>query len=391
MDEAQKVVRHFKSAKLQLSFLREFQQARYHTHYALCLSTATRWGSQYSVPYSLVRSEDALTDYCMDPRVRKAAKDERKKDTLTIINILGRPGFWVDVRRLRSILEPIYIKQKISEGEDAHLGKVIARWDRILTRWDEITEADTELKGLVDELKPQFRTRLGQQTNELHLLAYALDPQTRRERLNTDIMQKVLNQMRNYIPADDYLKAIHAFEQYRRKEGRFSEGIFESWSEENIADPSVFWDLAEDIDPALTQLAKRLFYAIANSCASERSFSAVNLLQDDHRARLSPAKADMLTSILMNSKVFDRVERGANQRKSWHTLTEREELKLENETIQLLGHEPDEGVESLRQQDSQQGEQQEEASQDGGNTPEIFRYIGGGDRETQAYIDTQSQ
>ncbi len=93
MDKGQKVVRYFKHAKLQLSFSREIQQAKYQKHYALCLSCVTRWGSQYSVPFSLLRSKAALLEYYAELKVKKAAKDERKKETLTIINILNRASF----------------------------------------------------------------------------------------------------------------------------------------------------------------------------------------------------------------------------------------------------------------------------------------------------------
>src|SRR5258706_474249 len=53
-------------------------------------------------------------------------------------------------------------------------------------------------------------------------------------------------------------------------------------------------------------LAVRIFEAIANSVASERAFSAMNLIHSKLRNRLGAEKAHKLIFIYMNQRVLDR-------------------------------------------------------------------------------------
>jgi hAT family protein len=56
----------------------------------------------------------------------------------------------------------------------------------------------------------------------------------------------------------------------------------------------------------LARLAVRIFETIANSVASERAFSAMNLIVTKLRNRLSAEKADKLIYIYMNQRVLDK-------------------------------------------------------------------------------------
>jgi hypothetical protein len=67
-----------------------------------------------------------------------------------------------------------------------------------------------------------------------------------------------------------------------------------------------FWDVAYNHAPDLAQLAVRLHETPANSVPSERSFSVMNYIQNDHRTRLSTVKTNKLTYIYMNSKALRR-------------------------------------------------------------------------------------
>lgn len=65
---AQVVVAGFAHSRLQLGILREHQQALYQGKImALILSVITRWGTQYGLFRSLLRSKDALRAYAADP------------------------------------------------------------------------------------------------------------------------------------------------------------------------------------------------------------------------------------------------------------------------------------------------------------------------------------
>lgn len=66
---AQIIVAGFAHSRLQLGILREHQQSLYHGKImALILSVITRWGTQYGLFKSLLRSKDALRAYAADPR-----------------------------------------------------------------------------------------------------------------------------------------------------------------------------------------------------------------------------------------------------------------------------------------------------------------------------------
>src|SRR5438552_10256441 len=71
LEQAQAVVKAFKNAPLQLSFLREYQVQHYQQPVALILSVITRWGTQYRLVNSLIKSKDALQYYAV-----KHAKEE---------------------------------------------------------------------------------------------------------------------------------------------------------------------------------------------------------------------------------------------------------------------------------------------------------------------------
>jgi hypothetical protein len=56
------------------------------------------------------------------------------------------PIFWTNLENLAMIIKPIHEAQKISESNDATLGKVMPRWQNL---WKELLE----MVGLVPELE----------------------------------------------------------------------------------------------------------------------------------------------------------------------------------------------------------------------------------------------
>jgi hypothetical protein len=71
--------------------------------------------------------------------------------------------------------------------------------------------------------------------------------------------------------------------------------------------PIAFWEsyLHNEAHWVLAQLVVRIFEAIANSVASERAFSAMNLIHSK-RSRLGIEKANKLVFIYMNQRVPDK-------------------------------------------------------------------------------------
>jgi hypothetical protein len=72
--------------------------------------------------------------------------------------------------------------------------------------------------------------------------------------------------------------------------------------------PATFWKsyLHDKIYYILAQLAVQIFEAIANSIASERVFSAMNLIYTKLQNRLGAEKAYKLVYIYMNQQILDR-------------------------------------------------------------------------------------
>lgn len=58
--QSQEIVSYFFKANKQMSMLRRSQMIFYSRTYALSLSVSTRWGTQYRLITSLIRSKDAL-------------------------------------------------------------------------------------------------------------------------------------------------------------------------------------------------------------------------------------------------------------------------------------------------------------------------------------------
>jgi hypothetical protein len=99
---------------------------------------------------------------------------------------------------------------------------------------------------------------------------------------------------------------VHAsFLEFRTRVGVFRASHPSAMHYDN---PAMFWKsyLHDEVHWVLAQLAVRIFKAITNSVASERAFSAMNLIHTKLRNRLGVEKSNMLIYIYMNQRVLDR-------------------------------------------------------------------------------------
>ena len=99
---------------------------------------------------------------------------------------------------------------------------------------------------------------------------------------------------------------MHAsFLEFRTRAGVFGASHPSAMHYDN---PAVFWKshLHDEAHWVLAQLPVRIFKAIANSVASERAFSAMNLIHTKLRNRLGTEKSNILIYIYMNQRVLDR-------------------------------------------------------------------------------------
>lgn len=129
---AQHIVGYFHKAEKQLALLREEQVAMYNGKtYALTLSVITRWGTQYCLIHSLLRSKNALKRYGTRDDLDHEKSEEGKGNYARMMETIMDRNFWHDLEDMIEILKPLHDCQVMSESGDAHLGYVVKRWKTI--------------------------------------------------------------------------------------------------------------------------------------------------------------------------------------------------------------------------------------------------------------------
>lgn len=129
---AQHIVSYFHKAEKQVALLREEQVAMCNGKtYALTLSVIIRWGTQYRLIHSLLRSKDALRRYGTRDDLDHEKSEEGKGNHVRMMETIIDPNFWHDLEDMIEILKPLHDCQVMSESGDAHLGYVVKRWKTI--------------------------------------------------------------------------------------------------------------------------------------------------------------------------------------------------------------------------------------------------------------------
>jgi hypothetical protein len=100
--------------------------------------------------------------------------------------------------------------------------------------------------------------------------------------------------LKQYILYTDQGRALVTFLRYYTRKALFAD--YDSrWDYKDK--PEIFWQLHFDECPALSRLADRLIYTLANSVPCERNFSLMNILHSKARNRLTPERVDKLLYI----------------------------------------------------------------------------------------------
>jgi hypothetical protein len=121
----------------------------------------------------------------------------------------------------------------------------------------------------------------------------------------------------------------------------------------------VFWRIHTDHYPDLAHLALRIFETIANSVASERAFSAMNLNYSKLRNQLSPAKAAKIVYIYMNQRALDSTgDRLWVDDENWEKKTEVEKVAMEDEAMET-DNSDDEDKEDNKDDDEEEEEEED--------------------------------
>ncbi|KIV80760.1 hypothetical protein PV11_08238 [Exophiala sideris] len=168
--QAQEVAVYFKRHAKQYEILKDEQLHLYGKHYALILAVTTRWGSQFGLLQRLDKIRVAITRWSSSP---SADKDKKSQEIRAIIE---QPEFFEKVANLVKLLKPIHEAQIDSEAINSHTGLVYARWLGLRADIQKlINDGTVELK---DEIFGQiFDARMRRQVKDIHLLAFHLNPQ----------------------------------------------------------------------------------------------------------------------------------------------------------------------------------------------------------------------
>jgi hypothetical protein len=318
--QAQSIAHAFRAAPLQYARLREHQQIKYKRHYALILAVITRWGTQYRLIDSILRSKDALRAYALEP-IRLPG--DLKENAMTAIK---DASFWSNMDLLKDIIEPIDTQIRMAESTKAHLGTVMKRWNAV----EDVLKAHTSQLPELEEFRTnQFQTRFARQVLDIHWVAHYLVPENVSLTITPDGVQSII---RFFAKQPNYNKdqpLLADFLSFRGKEGIFSPTA-PCWTQSEH--PLRFWQLQAMFSPGLGTLAVRLFSTPANTVPSERAFSAQNLIHDRKRNRLSAEKTNKLVYIHMNQRLLDNLEKQQTMTELLHNT---DEIAMEDEYLPL--------------------------------------------------------
>ena len=124
---AQRIVSYFHGADKQLAILRKNQRRLYSREYALSLSVITRWGSQYRLTMSPLKSRQALKEWAIYDRLEIPADEEKTKLQKAVIASLLDHDFWQDLEELEIIIGYIHEQQLMSESGKSHIEHIASR------------------------------------------------------------------------------------------------------------------------------------------------------------------------------------------------------------------------------------------------------------------------
>jgi hypothetical protein len=326
---AQTIVTSFHRSQKQYAILRSYQEKPQ----ALLLSVITRWGTQFLLILSVLRCKGALFSWLGDKRAKMGKKGSKVN---ALEKVIIDHTFWANLSSLEQILRPIHEAQKMSESDSSTLSKVVPRWIKLEAELQQLGRLFPLLVGGITQAGGVFRERSKKQITNIHYAAWLLDPITLLKppgQTQIDIgIQFLLARTRQ-----EDKKAVHAsILQFRTQADVFGPSHLASMHYDN---PILYWKsyLFDQTHSLLAKLAVRIFEAVANSVASERAFSAMNLIHSKLRNRLGSIKAHMLIYIYMNQRVLDRnnsVLLGDPAEK-----TQEEQVQLEDILLQFLQEE----------------------------------------------------
>lgn len=232
--------------------------------------------------------------------------------------------FWAQVDDALEVILPISEILKMSESDHHRLAHVLEGWEKIYNHLCEQARSKA-----LPNIEAIFRSRFEKQCNDLHFAAYFVHPKNATKKTylwysEQDVINKISRSFRDYC--DDPVATMAMFQQFRNRQNIFNPDS-EVWAYKD--NPHTFWDVAINARP-LNTFARRLAITPANSVASERSFSILNLMQNKLRNSLHGERVDQLQYIYMNERALERnTIRGQDKRAAKKQRIEEEKRSQE--------------------------------------------------------------
>lgn len=193
----------------------------------------------------------------------------------------------------------------MSESDRSTLAKVVPRWLKLEAKLQQLGKVLPSLIGGITQSRGVFRKRIMKQLTDVHYAAWLLDPIS----LLKPPGQKQIDTGIQFLLArglQEDRKAIHTSILEFRTQGSVFRPLHPASM--HYDNPVLYWKsyLHDQTHYILARLGVQIFEAVANSVASERAFSAMNLIHNKLRNRLGSKKAHKLIYIYMNQRVLDR-------------------------------------------------------------------------------------
>ena len=316
--QAQTIVVAFRKSPLQLARLRQYQIEIYGEARSLCLAVMTRWGTQFRLVHSVLKSKDVLRRFAFEHPTIELPDNA--------MNLITSKTLWADLEPMRELLQPLDEAIKMSESDGARLGTVCTRWDAIDSH---LKRMQAQFPEIVEFLKPNgvASIRFERQIHSIHIAAFYLSPQQRSAPLNEEAEKVLFDFFRRYSKSKENEMILRTeYLHYRLQKGVFGP-LRTCW--EYVDEPLEFWMIQMSHTKFLGQLAYRIHSTPANSVSSERAFSTQNYIHTKDRNSLHVKRVDKLIYAYINSRILERIDAGTGSLPSPYKLSEADEVELE--------------------------------------------------------------
>ncbi|KAL6405571.1 hypothetical protein AUP68_11331 [Ilyonectria robusta] len=158
----------------------------------------------------------------MKPVIVKEEEQVTQSSLPQVISYINDLEFWANLEMLFKVLQPIGHAQANSGRDRAGLGEVIPHWLSIQASWDALEEVGQDPLINYQELEALRKQRFDVQTDDIHYMAFALDPATtdpKHHLLTTDIVRRAHNFLEDNTNAEEYGNIFREFCQFRAREG----------------------------------------------------------------------------------------------------------------------------------------------------------------------------